>query len=160
MALINCPECGKEVSEQAKICPNCGYKIKRMKSSVKLLVDIIILAVIAIAGYIFVDNLHLKPRNVSQQVYDAGVEMVNIADQVLKGKLTQSEASEKADRAYEKAESVEAESTDGKVADLSIRNGMIAVKIGIAGYYVSFIVEDAEQELRDARDELARDLNL
>lgn len=24
MALISCPDCGKEVSEQAPACPNCG----------------------------------------------------------------------------------------------------------------------------------------
>lgn len=28
MALIICPECEKEVSDQASICPNCGYPIK------------------------------------------------------------------------------------------------------------------------------------
>lgn len=28
MALINCPECNKEISDQAKICPNCGYRNK------------------------------------------------------------------------------------------------------------------------------------
>lgn len=29
MALINCPECGKEnVSDQADMCPNCGFGIK------------------------------------------------------------------------------------------------------------------------------------
>lgn len=27
MALINCPECGKEVSDQAKTCAHCGYPI-------------------------------------------------------------------------------------------------------------------------------------
>lgn len=27
MALIKCPECGKEISESAKICPNCAYDI-------------------------------------------------------------------------------------------------------------------------------------
>lgn len=27
MALINCPECGKEISDMAKNCPNCGYPI-------------------------------------------------------------------------------------------------------------------------------------
>lgn len=25
MALIQCPECGKDYSEHAKSCPNCGY---------------------------------------------------------------------------------------------------------------------------------------
>ena len=27
MALINCPECGKQVSTEAKECPNCGYPV-------------------------------------------------------------------------------------------------------------------------------------
>ncbi len=28
MALINCPECNKDVSEKADSCPNCGYPIR------------------------------------------------------------------------------------------------------------------------------------
>lgn len=28
MAIINCPECGHEVSDRAKICPHCGIEIK------------------------------------------------------------------------------------------------------------------------------------
>jgi predicted amidophosphoribosyltransferase len=28
MALKNCKECGKEVSTQAKTCPNCGAQLK------------------------------------------------------------------------------------------------------------------------------------
>ena len=28
MALINCPECGKEISEKAKSCPHCGCPIE------------------------------------------------------------------------------------------------------------------------------------
>ena len=27
MALTNCPECGKEISEKALMCPNCGYAV-------------------------------------------------------------------------------------------------------------------------------------
>lgn len=30
MALIECPECGKEVSTTALNCPNCGYNINRI----------------------------------------------------------------------------------------------------------------------------------
>ena len=29
MALINCPECGKDVSDTAKTCPNCGYSVQK-----------------------------------------------------------------------------------------------------------------------------------
>ena len=35
MALISCPECGKEVSEKAASCPNCGAPISG-NSSVSL----------------------------------------------------------------------------------------------------------------------------
>ena len=28
MALINCPECGKEVSDQAPACIHCGYPLQ------------------------------------------------------------------------------------------------------------------------------------
>lgn len=28
MALINCPECGRQVSSQAEKCPGCGFPIR------------------------------------------------------------------------------------------------------------------------------------
>lgn len=31
MALIKCPECGKEISDKAKSCPHCGYELERNK---------------------------------------------------------------------------------------------------------------------------------
>lgn len=33
MALINCPECGKEISDKAASCPNCGCPVKNMEIS-------------------------------------------------------------------------------------------------------------------------------
>ena len=33
MSLIKCPECGKEISNQAESCPNCGYPLKNIKSN-------------------------------------------------------------------------------------------------------------------------------
>lgn len=35
MAMIKCPECGKEVSENAAKCPGCGYPIKSEKKKEK-----------------------------------------------------------------------------------------------------------------------------
>ena len=29
MALITCPECGREVSNQSQICPHCGFPISK-----------------------------------------------------------------------------------------------------------------------------------
>lgn len=34
MALITCPECGKQISDQAEACPNCGYPLKKQTVSV------------------------------------------------------------------------------------------------------------------------------
>lgn len=31
MAMINCPECGKQISDKAVSCPNCGYSLKAVK---------------------------------------------------------------------------------------------------------------------------------
>ena len=31
MALIKCPECGKEISDQEDFCPNCGYDLEGKK---------------------------------------------------------------------------------------------------------------------------------
>ncbi len=28
MSMINCPECGKEISDKADTCPNCGCPLK------------------------------------------------------------------------------------------------------------------------------------
>ena len=32
MALITCPECQREVSDQAKECPNCGYPVQNIRN--------------------------------------------------------------------------------------------------------------------------------
>lgn len=41
MGLINCPECGKEVSDQAGTCPGCGKKIKKPKPAWLIVIAII-----------------------------------------------------------------------------------------------------------------------
>lgn len=33
MALIKCPECGREVSDSAIVCPGCGYPIQQRKEN-------------------------------------------------------------------------------------------------------------------------------
>lgn len=51
MALVKCPECGKEISEKATVCPNCGYKNrKQIRLDIKkIIIFTIILLVIGVA---------------------------------------------------------------------------------------------------------------
>ena len=60
MALIKCKECGKEISDKANTCPNCGNPInddtitKEVKATKKVAIFIIaILVVVCIIGFIF-----------------------------------------------------------------------------------------------------------
>ena len=58
MALIKCHECGKEISDKAKCCPNCGYGNKKI--SIKAIIFIIITITIFIIvwfGIKFVKSL-------------------------------------------------------------------------------------------------------
>lgn len=35
MALIKCRECGKDISDKAKSCPNCGFEKKNFAQSLE-----------------------------------------------------------------------------------------------------------------------------
>lgn len=42
MALIKCPECGKEYSENAKRCPNCGSPSEKTVGRQNIIWDVVI----------------------------------------------------------------------------------------------------------------------
>lgn len=58
MALIKCPECGKEISDAVQICPHCGFPIKNHKKISGKLIGIIVVIVIfiAIVGFVISCN--------------------------------------------------------------------------------------------------------
>jgi len=51
MALINCPECNKEISDTSKACLNCGYKLTPKKTiNLKLIVPLVTFLVVVAVG--------------------------------------------------------------------------------------------------------------
>lgn len=56
MAIINCPECGKEISDTASRCVHCGYSLKKVKKERKkiskkaIIISIIVLFLIVSLG--------------------------------------------------------------------------------------------------------------
>lgn len=70
MALIQCTECGKEYSEHAKTCPNCGYSesnkmaknaVKKTGSGIKKVGIILLLfALTAIIQGILIEGLGVQ----------------------------------------------------------------------------------------------------
>lgn len=66
MALINCPECKKEISDTIEQCPHCGYKIKRKKSVNKKLL-VIFIAIVAIICVLCVVKLFISDSSLASQ---------------------------------------------------------------------------------------------
>ena len=65
MALIKCPECGKEISDKTKKCPECGYPIKKLnkKSGTKRKIIISLIIVIGIIFIISITVIIIKLSN-------------------------------------------------------------------------------------------------
>lgn len=84
MAIITCPECGKEISDQATSCPNCGYPIKEttqinakksninLKKKLPVIILIGALVVIGIIIYIVVGS----PNKIKAKTYDEAIALL------------------------------------------------------------------------------------
>lgn len=74
MALINCPECGKEISDTCESCIHCGYKLsndsdpkvkqsgKKKISIIAILLIVIVIIGIIIASILIVNSVQEKNR--------------------------------------------------------------------------------------------------
>lgn len=81
MALITCPECGKQISDAAKACPGCGYPINKSSSQksiqsndqnkTKIIIGVVVAVTVAIVIIILNSNSkHNEPyRNDSYYSY-------------------------------------------------------------------------------------------
>ena len=54
MAIIHCPECGREVSDRAKHCPHCGVTIARSATFYTSVVVGCVIALIGIFGGLYI----------------------------------------------------------------------------------------------------------
>lgn len=86
MALIKCPECGREISDKAVSCPNCGCPINiqeikntndipqcpnldkvKNRFNKKIILIIIIVLVILVCGILFYNFYFIKPQIIEKQ---------------------------------------------------------------------------------------------
>lgn len=97
MALIRCPECGKQVSDKASSCPNCGCPLRepisasnmsiqeKKENKIKIIIPIAVVVTIVIIGIIFYNVKVIKPKN----TYNEAIELLEKgkyeeADELLK----------------------------------------------------------------------------
>lgn len=77
MAYINCPECGKNISDQADACPQCGYPINRKQKkriSKKLIGISCFIAILCFAAGSFI-FVKISDENRKKEVYNQAFEL-------------------------------------------------------------------------------------
>lgn len=71
MAIVKCKECGKDISNKAKKCPNCGYDYNKSKMYKNvILASVIIIIIIITCSTIFQSNITLQENGVYSNEYD------------------------------------------------------------------------------------------
>ena len=71
MALIQCPECKKQVSDTAKTCPHCGYKLnaQQVKHRNKIILWIIV-SLLVIGLFVFISFEREKEKQAQEAFYE------------------------------------------------------------------------------------------
>lgn len=63
MSLIKCPECGKEISSEAKRCIHCGYRKGLSKKTKSYIIIALMLQIIAVAMLLGCKQIYVLERN-------------------------------------------------------------------------------------------------
>ncbi|MCR4754718.1 MAG: zinc-ribbon domain-containing protein [Lachnospiraceae bacterium] len=113
MSLITCPECGKEISDQAEVCINCGYRLrsasskKTGKNKALILVPIILLLLGIIASIVLYFAVYMPNQKYEEAVRLIGVEDYDKAIKMLEELGEYKDCNEKIQEAnYKKAVSL------------------------------------------------------
>ncbi|MCI8306553.1 MAG: zinc ribbon domain-containing protein [Lachnospiraceae bacterium] len=86
MALIKCPECGKEISDTASSCPNCGFSIRKKQKSIHLKkhmikIVIIVFAFLLCAGTFWKlcvnEKYPLDSKTIGRQITDSEIKRIS-----------------------------------------------------------------------------------
>ena len=131
MALINCPECNHEISDQAKACPHCGCPVKKKvtradeqtKKNVKVFALILGAAILVVAAILlFGGQSKGKPDDISSQHYQYALKAIEYVDQYLDYEISVYEA-------Y------------NLLKDLESQSALPETEHGDATYYKNYVVE-------------------
>lgn len=87
MALIKCPECNKEISDQAKYCPSCGYglhsiPVEEKKNIKKMVFGIIGVIVSIIIIAVIYDACTISAEEASEQLRRQKEEVAEIQNEI------------------------------------------------------------------------------
>jgi len=103
MSIIICHECGKEMSNAAKSCPNCGAPNKivseNKKDGAKLIVFVVVALVLISAAIVWYAS---QNPDIDKTTYNLGKQAIEITDDYLDGIISGGEARHKLDNVHER----------------------------------------------------------
>lgn len=132
MAMIKCPECGQDVSDKAKTCPNCGVKISKGIKIIPILIIAIIILVFVIIGVIFFGG---KPNLTGDKPKEEKI-VEKTQSKEENGDLAKQESKENEEQGFD----------EDKIEAVSItKNQLVEIKnkceFSVIGYTIDNIIE-------------------
>lgn len=174
MALIKCSECGKEISNLAKHCTNCGFPLAEEKSQISVkavekktnyaeilkkykypLIGCLVFILGVIAAIINIaPNYGVKPDNMSEESYECGIQALDYLDKYMAGEIDQETCYFYLDMLYTRSSSIRNEGYSG---DSSVSTYILLSSVSVLIDGNSIYVKTSDIE--EARDNLAKILN-
>ena len=168
MAFINCSECGRKVSDTVKVCPCCGYKIKKNRNAgagaAKRLLIAVAVSVIIVLGFIGAISLEsglnkeekAQVISLNERIHDVvGSEIVGSTREQL---LSLREECQDIEREYVKLQDKQKKKIDNYEAVneqiTSIDMGLMDIRRGEIQYVIQLIndVGEVTVQSRDSID--------
>lgn len=159
MALIKCKECGKEISNQAKLCPNCGAPTEKFNQKKKTNNKIIIggiLGIVVVTTIIIVVVSIMSGIRSKQKSYIYGNEAINILLDYKNRILNEEDAYKQLDQLYNAIEE-ELE----KINDSSKESSrLFGIKIGVSSAKTEIDYDGLSQfEIEDKIEYIKEQMN-
>lgn len=129
--LVKCQECGKEISDEAKRCPNCGVTTKTLKDKRQKTKKNTILAIVFILIFALLLGLIVYERT-SNDLYKYSRQAIKVLEDYLDSKITYKEASDKIDVIHDIVEDKYNEVKD--IDDLSFKYNGLAIDLSSASW--------------------------
>lgn len=80
MAIIQCPECGGQISDSAKCCPHCGFKRKREVGIGTVIVILIAVFFVVFCVFMKITADHDREEMVKEVFYSENEDGVSLSD--------------------------------------------------------------------------------
>lgn len=152
MALIKCEECGNEISEEAKTCPKCGRRVKKIISKCKMIAILILLVLIV---SILMGAITIAKNNNEINKYKK--EAISIIEDYKEKKIEKEKAAQELTMISINAKK-ESDKIEGKDKAISNKKAQKLDRMALIIYSISedIRMEENSEEIEEQIEELKR----